>query len=189
MAVSRFKPGLGRRESSRGGSVGLWAARLFALPHTLVGLYLLLMMIVGPLWVVAGRDTQRPVARVWEECTRKGNWICKLSVRDEASGEEKGERQIPRAEFDRVLRAIEASPEAPVTVAVRRLGIGKLAFERPVLEGESGWGQIAFYWPFGLFWNAILSVFIYSFYWAPFREWRLRRRGPRFLYPRSSKGN
>lgn len=165
-----------KRSHSPGGSLGLWAVRLFILPHTLIGLFFLLMMVVVPIWVLAGRDAQRPISRVWETRDDDGDPVYNMAIKADATGRETAKRTIPREAFNRLSRAILDSPEADVMVTVRRLGVGRLAFERPMLPGESGWGQVAFFWGFGLFWNAVLSIFVYALYWAPFREWRRRRR-------------
>src|SRR6478609_8687602 len=45
--------------------IGLWVIRLFILPHTLVGIGLLVAMLFLPFWQLCGSNSLAPATRVW----------------------------------------------------------------------------------------------------------------------------
>ncbi len=147
-------------------------ARLFILPHMLVGLGFLVIMMPGSiLWAVFGVDEQRAVTRVWEGRTSKGKPTYSLAYRGPAGSDEPGERSISYEEF-RQLRSAqgEAAVESAAQVTVRRWNVwGQWGVEKVLMSGESRWGVVGFIWLFGLLWNSIASVFIYRFYFRPRR--------------------
>jgi hypothetical protein len=170
-----------------GAAVGLWAIRLFILPHTCVGVGLIAAMVFMPFWVLAGTDTTTTVTRVWT--TRSKNTTSyRIEYTDPADGRSTREDTVTGQEYERLSRllktpgavdAVEADPTLPPAAAlkVRSLRIGPYTHRGVIEPGASGWGTVGVVWLIGLFWNGIVSIFFYLIYVAPMREKRLHRNG------------
>jgi hypothetical protein len=156
----------------------LWGARLFILPHMLVGLGLLLAVPAACAWALFGTDHTARVQRVWETRGSKG----KISYHAEYAYDlPTGARQSQdNVSFETFTRFQNTPPAAnlPVTIRVRSIGHAPpLFYDTPLEPGESPWAKIGFIFLFAAFWNGILSVFVYQFYVTPWRTRRLFRSG------------
>jgi hypothetical protein len=172
-----------------GAAVGVWAIRLFILPHVCVGVFLILAMVFMPVWALAGKESTAAVTRAWTTRS-KNSTTYRIAYVDPTDGRTTRDDSVSRKEFDRLSRllptrgtaetqAVEADPnDAPAaTTTVRSLGVGAYTYRGVVEPGASGWGTVGFVWLFGLFWNGIVSVFFFAVYVGPFRDKRLHRHG------------
>src|SRR5436853_5751233 len=70
--------GAGRKSRGRSGDVpqglGLWGLRLFILPHTFVGLFLIGQVLLTILWLIAGDDMTGRITRAWTEQHKGTNY-------------------------------------------------------------------------------------------------------------------
>jgi hypothetical protein len=174
------------REARRrfGANFGIWAIRLFILPHMLAGAFFLFAMLAMPAWVLSGQNTTTPVTRVWSDVS-KGKTYYRLAYIDPATGKPSGQSTIDRAEYERLSkllatsRPVEADPNAPSPpmVTVHTLGTGTFSHSEVLMPGESGWKTVGLIWLFGLFWNGILSFFVFAVWVGPHQERNLYRDG------------
>ena len=187
-----------------GALIGLWGLRLFILPHTLVGIGLLGAMLFMPLWQMLGTTSMTPATRVWTTSsnTKTTKTSYHVEYRDPVSGKLK-ETGIGRAEFDRLSKLLPVKNAEPVQkssvvapaarVTAKSLKVGQWHYTDVIDAGSSGWKTVGFIWLFGLFWNAIVSVFAFMIYVQPWRDKRLRRDGDaspgRIIEKRTAKGN
>src|SRR5882672_1078386 len=70
-----------------------------------------------------------------------------------------------------------ARNQALQSVEIRTLNLLGRHIHESILPDESRWGRIGFYLLFAVFWNGILSVFVYVMWLAPWREKHLYRWG------------
>jgi hypothetical protein len=156
----RMRPGQG---------CSIWFIRLFLLPHTLVGLFFLLAMPASILWAVFGADHAAAVDRLWTTTSKNRTRYHAAYVYDLSPGRvRRGEDTIDADLYQQLQRAAQKSR----TLRVHALGDPPL-FHNAVVRGPADvWKHVGSIWLFGLFWNGVMSIFVYFIYYVP---WRLRR--------------
>ena len=164
----RMRPGQG---------CSLWFIRLFILPHTLAGLFILFLMPARLAWAVFGTDHTASVERIWTTKSSKGRTVyhVRYGYDQTPAGPRHGdETTVSSTEYGRLQRL----PHDERTVRVREIGFEPPLYHESVIEADaSAASQVAPIWLFGLFWNGALSVFAYFVYYVPWRQRRLCRGG------------
>ena len=165
------------------GKTGLlvWLGRLFILPHTLVGLGLISVVILGPFWAMYGVDRTAKVVDISVQRGRDSkerNTYYLTYVHSPFGTERRKTQSVPLEEFSRVVGTTDGS--MPVQnlessykdVRVRGWGNPPLYYEQIVGPTESPWEYYIGPAVMCVFWNALLVVFIKPIYYTP---WRLRQ--------------
>lgn len=165
-------------------TAGIWILRLFLLPHTLVGAGTLAAAIGYPIWANFGRDHRAKVTQTRSYSTSskgKTNQHHEITYSYQLNGRERtGKEDVEESTFLAVGGTTSMPLEAPRygTITVRGIGFGPPMYYDAVIEpGQSLWPKWFGITFFALFWNGILSVFLYAAYYVPWRTRRLYRRG------------
>ncbi|HEX3151123.1 MAG TPA: DUF3592 domain-containing protein [Gemmataceae bacterium] len=158
----------------RKGAVGRWVGRLFILPHTIIGLFLLGSAVTSTVLFV----------RVWlfgEEYTTH------IVRKTETKGAKGGMHYAFECEFDvdgnvhmiriPVDKETYAAMKVDDSIDIRALGSSPDRGQWIRLEGRSPLKEALDPWGSALFWNAIVAIFVWIFYVAPIRMWFLVRNG------------
>jgi hypothetical protein len=154
----------------------LWFLRLFILPHTLAGIWFILMIPMSLAWAAFGRDEAAEVLSV-RTGTSKGKAYQYAKYRFMAGGDwREGEVRVSNGFANAAEAALARRGDVAerVTVPVRWIGVGRWAYHEALPEGASVAWRVVRWWLIAAFWNGILSVFLYQAYVRP---WRERRRG------------
>lgn len=154
----------------------LWLPRLFILPHTLIGLFLLLVAMPGIIvWAVAGHDYAAHVTRLWTDKDSKGrrtrynaNFTYTLPT-----GQRQSREFIASSQYRQLMRVAPQSR----TLTIRAIKVGPFVYDKPITSNGDAWASVVGVWFFGLFWCAITGVFVYLLYLQPFRQRLLYRSG------------
>lgn len=172
--VSPLVPRSIRRRKALGG--GIWAGRLIILPHTLIGMGLIVFVFVVLGWIMAGTDTRGLVIKKFEE-SDEGKAVYKVRYTFDAG--DKAREDTTTLERAQWAALTESSPEADArsSVRVRYLRIGPWVYSNALGEGESVWGALGFAVVFAGFWNGIVFLFVYFLWIAPYRGRRLYKWG------------
>jgi hypothetical protein len=139
--------------------------------------------------VFFGDTTEGRIVRKWTTSGEDTNYHVKYEY--DADGVHRwGERSCSRAEYDAIGDPQRIQP--PPSIEIRSINVLGRHFEEAIMPGETRLGRIGFYLLFGLFWNAIVSVFVYVLWIAPWRTKQLYRWGKpvpgRILSKRISSG-
>jgi hypothetical protein len=156
---------------------GLVGGRLFIMPHMIVGVVMLFGVLPVKLaTVTVGEVYQGRITGTSTKSGSKGRTNYNLQYSYEADGQtHKGERSIKSNEYERLSRAADAEPAE--TLEVRALNIAGYQTEEAFFPNESRAKPVLFVLLFALFWNAILSVFVFILWVAPWMEKRLYKYG------------
>jgi hypothetical protein len=147
--------------------LGVWFVRLFILPHTLLGLCLLVVMPASVVWAAFGTDHVARILEVRTTTGSKGSVHCNATYAyDGPDGYRHGVASVPRE-----------TCTGGETIVVRSIGRPPLFYEAPIVGGGNVWIMIAGIWAFGLFWVGVLSAFVHQLYVVPWRQRRLYRTG------------
>jgi hypothetical protein len=148
---------------------GLGCVRIFIVPHMLVGIGLIVYLLFLAFMALAGEEVSGRVVAAREGTDDDGDPVYTLEYQYRAGGgEHRGSSTVSREVYRRladggVVRVV-TFPPAP--------GIGS------GIAGDSGRGtRILFMFLFALFWNGILSVFVWQLWVAPALHRRLYRVG------------
>lgn len=164
-----------RVRTSIGYAAQLWLGRIFVLPHTLIGIGALGYWVFLLLWGLFGMDVPGAVTGTDTHQTSKGRTVYTLKYEFPAAGGQtrSASSSVSKAMYERIQAADSSRP--PVTV--RYLNIG--GFDHHELrKHQSGvWASFGFLTIWVLFWNSIMSVFIYGFWIRPIRVRRLYKYG------------
>jgi hypothetical protein len=154
----------------------LWGVRLFILPHTCIGLFLMGQFVLSLLIAAFGTDRAATVTGTRAEPASKGGTIYYIDYRYVAGGREyTNSETVGAVTYARVSGS--AQPEGrPVTVRVRHLELGPSS-PHLFAQGHSVWGTVGERLLIALFWNGIVSVFVYVLWVAPIRKYLLLRHG------------
>jgi hypothetical protein len=165
----------------------IWGARLFILPHTLVGLVLIGVVILGPFWAMHGVDRTAKVvdASVRRSSDSKKRNTYELTYVHAPFGIERRETEsVPLAEFSRVVGTTDGTlppqgPERPAYKDVRVRGWGNPPFyyEQIVGPEESPWEYYLGPALMCVFWNALLFAFVRPIFYTPWRMRHIYRHG------------
>jgi hypothetical protein len=162
----------------RPGSSGFWLifCRLFILPHMIIGALLLLAVPATIAAVFFGNVHQGRVAKTWTVRSSKGRTNYHLNYAYEAGGKQRtGERTISQRQYGKLTGGSTGGMIPPIQIWTAHLG--GYYFEQVVLSDESPWESVGLAVLFALFWNGVLSVFVYFLWIAPWQEKRLDRWG------------
>jgi len=172
--LQRRPPRAIRRKSGAFGGCGLVFGRLFILPHMIIGLGLLFTVPLTIAEMFFGQVTQGQIIKKWTTSGKKTNYHIKYEY-DVNGVHRSGERSCSQSEYDAIADPSRTQP--PPSIEIRGLNIAGRYFHEAMLPDESRWGKIGFFMFFALFWNGVLSVFVYILWIAPWREKRLYRWG------------
>jgi hypothetical protein len=158
------------------GAIGLWFLRLFILPHTLIGIGLLVNVPWTLLWAVAHSKLPATVIRGEVHTSSKGGTSYKLYYRYRV-GEHwlDGSDGVSQAVYQH-YQAPGASEQESRPATVRYFELGPFRKVHLVDAGAPAKEVLTFLF-IACFWNGILSVFLYLAYWLPWRTRHLCRWG------------
>jgi Protein of unknown function (DUF3592) len=157
-----------------GAGCAIWFVRLFILPHTIAGVFILVMAVRSTglylgVWLY-GTEYQGQIVKKYERPGSKGRISHIVEFEYMVNGglhtaTESVDVDVYRqaAEGDRIdIRAMESVPESePWT---------RITGRSPLLSVAGKWG-------IALFWNGILSLFVWALYVRPWQMRRLVRWG------------
>jgi hypothetical protein len=160
------------RDGPRAGC-GLWFGRLFLLPHTLAGAFILVMAVATTVQYLRvltfGVECDGRVVRKTETKGGKGTHYGVEYAYAVGGVEHAGRVTVNRNEYAEVtggdpvaVRAVESAPEYDPW---------------PRLPGQWAPARALGYWAIALFWNGIMSLFLWGAYVRPWRDRRLVRVG------------
>ena len=160
------------------GGVGciMWGLRLFILPHMYAGGMIIGQFALAVLVAAFGTDVDATVTKARPSETSKGGTIYYLEYRYSADGQTFNDTESVGAGTYAAASRPEVLEGRAATVRVRHLAAGPARYHLFTQE-HSAWGEAGEKLFFALFWNGILSVFVYLFWVRPIRERRLVRYG------------
>jgi hypothetical protein len=169
--VDEFLPPAPRTVRRKFGSgCGLWFMRLFVLPHTFAGIFLLGIVPAGWYFDHFARPVTATVDRREMEHTKKGGTLFHLYYHYDFGGRRyDGSDLISEARY---VRARDGEPFEGRAVAVL---FGRPWFRGPT-EAKANSPQFLVV-AFALAWNGLLSVFLYGLWIVPLRQRRLVKHG------------
>jgi hypothetical protein len=164
-----------RRFRVRERHASLLLARLFILPHTLIGLFLLLFVMPGVvLWAAAGDDHIAKVTRIWTDRGSKGRTRYNAAFTYTlATGPRPSKEIITSAQYQRLYKT---APQDR-TLRIRAIKVGPLFYDKHIDSSATAWSYVVGVWCFSLFWCAVTGVFVYLLYIQPYLQRRLYRSG------------
>jgi hypothetical protein len=163
-----------RRRQGAWAGCGLIFVRLFILPHMIIGMCLLLMVPITITEMFFGKVQQGRIVGKWITSVKRTNYHIRYAY--DADGIHRtGERSCSRSQYDAIPDPARA--QTPASIEIRSLTILGCHFHEALLAGESRWVKIAIFTLIALFWNGVMSVFIYMVWIAPWQEKRLYRWG------------
>jgi hypothetical protein len=151
----------------------LWFPRIFILPHTLIGIGVVLYLIFVLLWALLGADIPGTVIGSYISHSSKHGDSYYLKYRYQAGGETK--RDSDSVSLDMYER-YQSGNGVNVPVTVHYFGIGSL-HRAGLREGGSLWKRFGGLVFWAAFWNSIMFAFIYQFWVKPLRVRWLYRHG------------
>jgi hypothetical protein len=173
--LARRPPRTVRRRTGTSGCVVIFG-RLFILPHMIIGLVLLLAVPATIGAVFFGNVHQGHVVRTWTGRGSKGRTKYNLRYSYEAGGKQRtGERTISQRQYGKLNGSQKGGLISPIQVWT--LNLGGYYFDQVVLSDESPWESVGLAFLFALFWNGVLSIFVYMFWITPWQSRRLYQWG------------
>lgn len=152
---------------------GLWMLRLFILPHTIVGVVMLVLAVAQTLlWAAIALFGTELQARVEKTTSHraKSSMTYRLHYSYTIDGvEHTYEVDINQAEHAALKKG------QPLTVR-HYPGVPHYG-HWPQVESHSPLVQVFFFWGFALFWNGVLSIFLWMAWIVPWQQWRIVRYG------------
>ena len=162
-----------------GPGFGVWFARLFIMPHLCCGIGLLGFVLITALTAAFGTDVTALVTNAHTSRGSKGSTNYSLDYRYRIGGTEYTHSSSVGARTYSSCAPAGRLHDAEGPVArlhVRHLGFGPWHYQAVVEEG-SLWKIAGGMFLMALFWNGIVSVFVYVLWVAPIRNRRLIRSG------------
>ncbi len=152
----------------------------------LVGIGLIFYTLLTLLWVIAGDNVSGRVTRAWISTSRKGGSSHNIEfVYKPRLIERSGRTTVPREYFDRLPASIKTKEPGPsplawkdasdVLIPVRVLEFGALRRAAALPTPASIWKEAGAAIAICLFWNGIVSVFVYQLWIKPMRAHRPHR--------------
>ena len=151
-----------RRRAGHGSLIG--CVHVFILPHTLVGIGILLAALYTTLVLLFGTTVSGRVTDHYIVYSRKSNtpsYHVKYIYRF-GNQEYIGSGVINANEYE------NASPEAPIDVKL--LPLAPNLGQQIYTSSGTTLGQAGFFWVFAIFWNGLLSVFWWALLIKPLRD-------------------
>lgn len=161
-----------------GAIAGIWAIRLFFLPHTFVGIALLGKLFLSLLLAVGGSDTRGQIDRAWanENASRKATSY-HIAYTDGTFISRERQADVSKQFFSGLpLEQIRAGTERP-DVTERLLQVGMIDLAVPLTDQFLPGGLELKWFFIPVFWNGLLSFFIYKIYVYPYRLRRMYKLG------------
>ena len=172
--LARRPPRPIRRKAGILGGCGLVVGRLFIMPHTIAGIVLLAMVPLTIAEMFFGQVDQGQIVKKWTTSGKKTNYHIKYAY--DANGiHHTNERSCSEDEYSQLVGP--SKNQSTSNIEIRSLNILGRHFHEALLPDESRWGKIGVIAGMALFWNGILSIFIYLLWIAPWREKCLFRLG------------
>lgn len=166
------------RYRSWGGVAGLWFVRLFILPHTVIGLAMLGKLLLSILLALAGTTSNGQIVRAWIDPGGKhGSSHHRIAYTDATLANRQRTAEVSRSFYASLpIEAINSGSLTPgIPVRTFELGMIDLA---TVITDQFLPGGLELEWFFvAIFWNGLLSVFVYMAYIYPVRLRRVYRSG------------
>lgn len=165
------------RPINRTGGCAVLFIRLFMLPHTLIGLALIVAAVFFPAWVLFGTNHHAQVLTAVRKLddSRAYEVNCAYTV----NGQERRETHyLNEKEFIRIGGASTTQPAEGVEqprygqILIRSIGTPPLFHAAAIDPAESLWAGYIGLLLFALLWNGLLSFFLGMLYVRP---WRLRQ--------------
>ena len=154
----------------------IWFVRLFILPHTFIGIFLIGQFVLTVLTAIFGTDIAATVTKTHTSETRKGGTIYSIDYKYTAGGREyTHSASVGATIFAAVSRPAELEGDL-ATVRVRHLDFGPW-HHHLFVEAHSPWASAFQALFIALFWNGILSVFLTLAWITPIRRRLLIRNG------------
>ena len=162
------------RKVHGGGGFGLWFIRLFILPHMCVGVGMVGFLVLNLLVAAFGTGASAVVTHLHTSRGNKGSTAYHVDYHYTLEGREFSHSgTVGAAAYAALPRPKDLEGPAS-TLPVRHLNLGRWHYQVITLEG-SAWKTAGGILLFALFWNGILSVFVYVAWVAPLRaRWLVR---------------
>ena len=154
----------------------VWGVRLFVLPHMCAGVFLLGRLVASVLLATFGTDVEATVTNAHTAPASKGGTIYYLDYQYRRDGREFFDTETVGATAYATFSAPGTLEGRRPTLRVRHWQLGPWSTHR-VDQQSAPWRLVAGDFFIALFWNGILSVFVYAFWVRPTRERSLIRHG------------
>jgi hypothetical protein len=149
---------------------GLMLARLFTLPHVLIGFGLIGAFVGGVIWLLAGNDFAAQVDRAWTTANNRGRPVYHVACTYDLNGRP---RHLQCTIGKDTYNALTRTQAAPHTARVHTLSIGPvILFHKVIDTTASAWAGVGMIGLFGTFWCGVCLLMVREFY---LRLWRVRR--------------
>jgi len=161
----------------RGGVVcGLWFIRLFIMPHVCAGVFMAGRLILTVLVAIFGTDIMAKVTEMHTSRGSKGGTTYHVAYTYNADGRDYSDTDSVGAGTYEAIRSPKELEGRAAIIRVRHFASGPLHFHVLTQDG-SAWKSAASLLGFVLFWNGVLSVFVYAVWVVPIRQRGLMRHG------------
>jgi hypothetical protein len=149
--------------------------RLIILPHTLMGLFLLVVAMPGVIiWAAAGDDHTAQVTRLWTDKGSKGRLRYNVAYTYPLPTGQRQSKEVINSDLYHRLNS--AAPDHR-TLQIRAIKAGPIFYDKLIDGPSNAWGYVIGVWLFSLFWCTFTGVFVYLLYIQPFRQRLLYRSG------------
>jgi hypothetical protein len=162
-----------RPVSRRAGTGTVIFLRLFILPHTLIGFGALFLVVFEPLFLILTPDTLATVIALTPHTSRKGGTTYRVTYRyspvDAPGVSLTGDDQISWAEF------VGLRSDSQIYVHTAGVGCHRYTCLSRTFGGYVRYRYPMWFW--ALFWNGIVSIFLYTAWVVPTHNRNLVRFG------------
>jgi hypothetical protein len=164
------------RQVRGGPGCAVWFVRIFILPHMAAGIFIAAMLVLTVLVALFGTDSTGSVLALSTSRGRKGGTTYTVKYRYCIGWSCYTNSASVAWQLFSSLNGPHSLEGQPVPVKVRYVQLGPLHYH-VFTEEHSAWGEALSLLLFALFWNAIISVFVYALWIAPLRLRLLIRNG------------
>jgi hypothetical protein len=154
---------------------GIWFTRIFIMPHLLVGIGAAGFLVFLLLWRLFGADLPATVVDAKVSHSSKHGDSYTLKYRFEAGGQTRFDSQSVGWPLYQTYQN-QTPGQALPPLTVHYLGLGPL-HHSALREAGSLWSIIIFLTLWAVFWNGILSLFVYQIWVKPIRTRLLYKYG------------
>ena len=161
---------------ARGGvGCGLWFLRLFIMPHMCVGVALFAFWILTVIATVFGTETSAVVTKTHVTKGSKGGTNYSIDYRYSVDGQSYTNSSSVEHHIYATVDDPQKIEEGLASLRIRHIGLG--SWHSSLVQEKYSWKKIGFLLFAMLFWNGIMSVFVYIAWVAPLRTRWLVRHG------------
>ena len=150
---------------------GVWFLRIFVLPHTCLGIMIVGIVLLRVLTALFGTDRDAVVTKA-DRRTSKGETFHVVDYAYRVNGHDYSSSESVSPS----VYALNGTSDGKATVRVRYFGIDGAHYSL-IVQGISWWKSIGGMLLMALFWNGILSIFLYIAWIDPIRHRQLMRDG------------